>query len=302
MTIPSDPVARGTPVGLALVLASTMAFAVGPVGARLAFEDGSNTLTVVALRGAVAAALTALLVLLLRQRFRMDRRAWRWTMACGVLQGVAVYGFLGSVALVPVGVAVLVFFTHPFLLAAVAHRRGTERLTARKALLMAAALGGLALVLGPEFAGLDTAGLALAALSSVAIAGMILCIGRAQAHASSTQVNLYATLASTVGIGLVATLLAAWSPPAGATGWLGILAAGLGVGLGLLAFFAALRHLGMVRTSVLSSIEPLFSILLAAAILGEALRPEQWVGVLVVVGALALFEAAGRRVPVRPDA
>lgn len=249
MKAPSDQAARRTPVGLALVLASTMAFAVGPVGARLAFEDGSDTLTVVALRGVVAAALMALLVLLLRQAFRLDRRASPWTLACGALQGVAVYWFLGSVALVPVGVAVLVFFTHPFLLAAFAHWRGTERLTARKAMLMAAAFGGLALVIGPELAGIDMTGLALAALSSVAIGGMILCIGRALAHASSTQVNLYATLASTIAIGLVATLLAAWSPPAGATGWLGILAAGLGVGLGLLAFFAALRHLGMVRAA-----------------------------------------------------
>jgi drug/metabolite transporter (DMT)-like permease len=297
MNAAPNPIARRPGAGVALVVASTLAFAVGPVGARLAFEDGSNTLTVVALRGVVAAALMVLLVLLFRQRLRLNRRAWSWTLACGTLQGIAVYGFLGSVALVPVGVAVLVFFTHPLLLAILAHWRGTERLTARKALLMGAVFGGLALVLGPELVGIDLAGLALAAVSSVAISGMILCIGRAQRHASSTQVNLYATMVSTLGIGLVATLLGAWALPTGETGWLGILAAGLGVGLGLLAFFAALRHLSLVRASMLSSIEPLFSILLAAAILGQALRPEQWAGALVIVGALSLFEASGRQAP-----
>jgi drug/metabolite transporter (DMT)-like permease len=298
MSAAPDPMARRPSAGVALVIASTLAFAVGPVGARLAFEDGSNTLTVVALRGVVAAALMALLVLLLRQHFRLDRRAWRWTLACGTLQGIAVYSFLGSVALVPVGVAVLIFFTHPLLLATLAHWRGTERLTARKAVLMGAAFGGLALVLGPELVGIDLAGLALAALSSVAMSGLILCIGRAQLRASSTQVNLYATLVSTLALGLVATLLGAWAPPTGNTGWLGILAAGLGVGLGLLAFFAALRHLSLVRASVLSSVEPLFSILLAAAVLGQALRPEQWAGALVIVGALSLFEASGQQLPV----
>ena len=295
-----SPIVRRPGAGVALVVASTLAFAVGPVGARLAFDEGSNTLTVVALRGVVAAVLMALLVILFRQEFRLDRRAWRWTLACGALQGIAVYGFLGAVALVPVGVAVLVFFTHPLLLAALAHWRGTERLTLQKAALMGAALAGLALVLGPELAGIDPAGIALAALSSVAIGGMILCIGRAQRHASSTQVNLYATTVSSLGISLIATLLGAWVLPTGRTGWLGILAAGLGVGLGLLAFFAALRHLSAVRASVLSSVEPLFSILLAAAILGQALRPEQWAGALVVVGALSLFEAAGRSPVDRP--
>jgi len=291
----SDPQPGRPGFGVALVIASTLAFSIGPVGARLAYEDGSGTLTVVALRGVVAAGLMALLLLLLRQGFRLDRRAWAATLACGVLQGIAVFGFLGAVALVPVGVAVLVFFAHPLLLAAVAHVRGADRLTPRKAALMGVVLGGLALVLGPEAGALDPAGLALAALSAIAISGMILCIGRAQLHATSTQVNLYATAVGTLGTGLAMALLGAWAPPAGTVGWLGILAAGLGVGFGLLAFFAALRHIGVVRATVLSCVEPLFSILLAAAILGQALRPAQWAGALVVVLALALLEAPGRR-------
>ncbi|HEV7456530.1 MAG TPA: DMT family transporter [Roseococcus sp.] len=287
--------ARRPSAGVALVLAATLAFAVGPIGAKLAFEDGGNTLTVVALRGVVAALLMALLILLLRQGFGLDRRAWGWTLLCGALQGVAVYGFLGAVALVPVGVAVLIFFAHPFLIAAVFHFRGNERLTRRKAGLMAAALAGLALVLGADLHGTAPAGIALAALSAVAITGMILSIGRAQRHASSTQVNLYATLVGTLGVSLIATLLGAWVPPAGQLGWLGILVAGLGVGLGLLGFFAAIRHLGAVRASVLSSVEPLFSILLAALLLGQFLRPEQWAGAILVVVALFLFETAARR-------
>jgi drug/metabolite transporter (DMT)-like permease len=282
-------------LGVLLVLGSATAFAFGPVGARLAFEAGGNTPSVVALRGLVAVALMALLVPLLGQGFRLDRRAWSWTLACGAFQAVAVWGFLGAVARVPVGVAVLVFFTHVFLLAAIAHVRGAERLTLRKLLLIGAALGGLALVVGAEFGTVDAEGVALAGLSAVAITGMILCIGRAQAHATSTQVNLYATAAATLGIALLTSGLGAWALPSGGLGWLGVVAAGMGVGLGLLAFFAALRHLGLVRASVLCCVEPLLSILLAAAILGETLRPLQWLGALVIIAALALFEAAGRR-------
>jgi DME family drug/metabolite transporter len=287
------PSAGAANPGVLLVLLSAMAFAVGPLGARLAFEDGSNTLSVVALRGAAAAVLMALLVVLLRQGFGLDRRAWRWTLACGAFQGVAVYGFLGAVERVPIGVAVLIFFTHPFLLAAVAHARGTERITARKLMLMTVAFGGLALVLGAQSGATDLGGVALAALSSVAISGMILCVGRAQAHASSTQVNLYATIVGTLGAALVASLLGTWALPASGLGWLGIVLAGLGVGLGVLAFFAALRHLSLVRASVLCCVEPLLSILLAALVLGEGLRPVQWLGALVLVAALALFEASG---------
>ncbi len=45
---------------------------------------------------------------------------------------------------------------------------------------------------------------------------------------------------------------------------------------------------------MLSSLEPLVSILFAAAVLGERLRPPRWAGVALVVGALVLFETAGR--------
>lgn len=45
---------------------------------------------------------------------------------------------------------------------------------------------------------------------------------------------------------------------------------------------------------MLGNVEPLVSILSAAAMLGERLGPRRWAGVALVVGALALFEAVGR--------
>jgi drug/metabolite transporter (DMT)-like permease len=74
-------------------------------------------------------------------------------------------------------------------------------------------------------------------------------------------------------------------------GWLGIAGAGVGIGIGLLTFFAALRHLSPVRATMLSNVEPLVSILFAAAVLGERLEPPRWAGVALVIGALVLFEA-----------
>ncbi|HEX6012167.1 MAG TPA: DMT family transporter [Geminicoccaceae bacterium] len=292
----AEPPTYRQAAGVLLVLASTVAFAIGPTAAKLALDNGSNTLTVVTLRGVVGAALMGLLVPLSRQGFAIDRRALRWCLYCGVFYSLTVHGFIGSVAYVPVSVAVLVFFTHPILVAVVAHFRGGDCLTARKLLLAVAALAGLALALGPGLGTLDSAGVALAALAAVAMCGMILCSARAQERATSTQVNLYATAASTIAFASLTTALAAWAPPSNTIGWLGIAGAGAGIGIGLLTFFAALRHLSPVRATMLSNIEPLISILFAAAILGERLGPPQWVGVALVIGALVLFETADRMV------
>jgi drug/metabolite transporter (DMT)-like permease len=78
-------------------------------------------------------------------------------------------------------------------------------------------------------------------------------------------------------------------------GWLGVAAAGAGIGVGLLAFFASLRHLSPVRATMLSTVEPLLSVLVAAAVLGERLTPLRWAGVVAVIAALVLFEAANRK-------
>ena len=279
--------------GILLALASAVAFAVGPTAAKVAFDHGSTALTVVTLRGVVGAALMAALIPIARQRFAIDREALRRCLYCGFFYSLVVYGFIASVATLPVAVAVLVFFTHPLLIAVMAHWRGGERLTAPKLFLACAALAGVALVLGPELDALDPVGIALAALASVAMCGMILSSARAQERATSIQVNLYATAASSVAFACVTTALGGWALPTDRVGWIGIAAAGIGIGVGLLTLFAALRRLSPVRATMLTNVEPLLAFLFAAVILGEGLDPLRWAGVALVVAALVLFEAAG---------
>ena len=73
----AEPLTDKQAAGILLVLASTIAFAIGPTAAKLALDNGSNTLTVVTLRGVIGAALMALLVPMSRQGFGIDRRALR---------------------------------------------------------------------------------------------------------------------------------------------------------------------------------------------------------------------------------
>lgn len=280
--------------GIILILASAVAFAIGPTAAKVAFDNGSNVLTVGTLRGVIGATLLGLLVVLFRQGFRISRAAWRWCLACSGFSALMTYGFIGSVAHIPVSVAVLIFFVHPIVIAVIIHWRGGDRLTGGKLILALAAFAGLALALAPTFGTLAPDGIVLAALAAFAVCGVILCGARAQRHATSTQVNFYVTALGGMLFALVTSVLGEWSLPSNALGWLGVAGAGVGIAVGLLTFFASLRYLGAVRATMLSNIEPLLSILLAAVILGQWLRPVQWIGAAVMIGAIVLFEAAGR--------
>ena len=124
---------------------------------------------------------------------------------------------------------------------------------------------------------------------------MIRLCALAQHDATSTQVNFYMMAVAVVLFAIVTTFEGAWSLPSGATGWLGVAGAGLGLSVGMLAFLAALRFVSIVHATIVSNVEPLLSILFAAAMLGERLGAVQWTGIALIVMALVLFAVPSRR-------
>jgi drug/metabolite transporter, DME family len=59
-------------------------------------------------------------------------------------------------------------------------------------------------------------------------------------------------------------------------------------------YFAGLQHLEPTRAIVASCLEPVFSILIAALVLGELLRPMQTVGIVLVLVAIVLIQLPER--------
>src|SRR5208282_2397709 len=59
-------------------------------------------------------------------------------------------------------------------------------------------------------------------------------------------------------------------------------------------YFAGLQHLEPTRAIVASCLEPVFSILIAALVLGELLRPMQTVGIVLVLAAIVLIQLPER--------
>ena len=60
-------------------------------------------------------------------------------------------------------------------------------------------------------------------------------------------------------------------------------------------YFAGLQHLEPTRAIVASCLEPVFSIVIAALVLGELLRPLQTVGIVLVLVAIVLIQLPERR-------
>src|SRR5207302_9086087 len=59
-------------------------------------------------------------------------------------------------------------------------------------------------------------------------------------------------------------------------------------------YFLGLQYLEPTRAIIASCLEPVFSILLAAALLGEIVRPVQTLGIVLVLSAIVIVQLPGK--------
>jgi drug/metabolite transporter (DMT)-like permease len=89
--------------------------------------------------------------------------------------------------------------------------------------------------------------------------------------------------------------------PAATAGWWGLALLTLLYGTGITILFTVLPRLGVVGNSAILNVEPVFALVLAWMVLGQAIAPSQVAGALVVVGAVVwLGLGAPKQEPAKP--
>src|SRR5581483_9948074 len=136
-------------------------------------------------------------------------------------------------------------------------------------------------------------------LTGIAYAGFLLCLRQGAADLRRVAGPLAdATLVAAIGSVLLGIAYGdfTFTPALRAQGWLVLLALSSQV-LGWLLISVSLPRLPAALTSVLLTLQPVLSVLFAAAILGESPSSLQLLGVVFVLGGL-LVASVGRREPI----
>ena len=266
------------------------------VAARFAFNNGVDVATAVAVRSSVTAVAVALLVLLQGVPLVLSARHLRVLPAIGALVGVQSLCLYSSVARLPVALALLAFNTYPIWTAFWAwaiYRRAPERAVL---LAMPVIMVGLALaldVLGAA-SGLGAAGQwgrigagVAFALTAAATFGLALVLTQHEAADVDGRIRTAITM-GLVGLLALATIVAqgGFHLPQAAAGWWGLAALTFLYGTAFTIMFTLLPKLGVVGSSPIMNVEPVFALVLAWLLLGQAIAPMQVAGALLVVGAV----------------
>ena len=238
------------------------------------------------------------------QAIKLPTRDLAYCLLLGTL-GVAVSNYFYYVAIqrTNVATAIIVQYTAPVwvLLYVVARRQ--QKLTAQKVTAVALAVTGITLVIGvlgsPSGSALhlDPYGLMAALLASFSFA--FYNIG---GHGILTLHDRWRVLVWTLTAAAVFWLIV--NPPwkivaahYALAQWLFLFVFSMLSVLGAFSlYFLGLQHLEPTRAIIASCLEPVFSILLAALLLGEVLRPLQILGIVLVLAAIVIVQHPGSSV------
>jgi inner membrane transporter RhtA len=257
-----------------LVLAGIVSVQVGAALAKDLFPI-AGAVGVVTLRLVFAAVI---LLVAWRPSLRMTRQAWLVVLAFGSVLGVMNVCFYEAISRLPLGIAVTVEFLGPLALAIGGSRRLRDVLWA----LLAA--GGVALLT-------DGGG-------RVSWVGMVFALGAAACWACYILLSAKLGSQSSGGGGLAVAmavgglLVLPFGVAQSGTALLHpiVLVAGLGVALlsSVVPYsveLEALRRIPPRVFGVLMSLEPAVAALAGLLVLGQGLRPLQWMAICLVVGA-----------------
>jgi len=232
-----------------------------------------------------------------KRPFTVPRRALLPLFMVSMFISLQSITYLSSVAFIPVGLSALLFYTFPLMVALGNRFIDGIPIGTPRALAFTTAFAGISLAIGPSFEQLDWRGITLALLA--ALFNMLAFRAAAQAlkHTGAIAVSFFGNLGSLPLLGFGLLFLGGFQPPVTTIGWSALIGVGICYTLANLLHFTGIRLIGTTHASLIYNLEPLFSIIAAAILLGERLTPLQYTGGVIVVTALVVSDMLSKRPP-----
>lgn len=299
-TSPIGPIMKQL-TGILFIAISAASFGTLAIFGRFLYADGMDTFTMLFLRFGIATLFMCVILFVRREAFPRGKVLWQ-LIGMGALGYVGQsFSYLTAIQYASAGLVALLLYLYPmfvFILSVVILR---EKITWIKVTALVLALLGTALTVDPE--GGQFLGIVFS-LSAALIYSVYIIVGtNVMKHVSALQSStvifasagaVYGTLMAVNGTHLPATNM----------GWLNIAGIVLiATVIPVVTFLAGLERIGPTNASMLSTLEPVVTVLLAAWIFGEVLKPIVLLGgglILIAVIILTRGELEKRSLKTSP--
>jgi drug/metabolite transporter (DMT)-like permease len=293
-------------VGPLLCLLSAAGFGAMAIFGKLAYDAGVEADELLLLRFALAAALLLAVAAATGALRGLPRRSVLAGLGMGAIGYATQSGlYFNALERMDASLLALILYVYPALVLIGAVALGRERASVRRVAALLIALAGTALVLAGAASGsLDALGTAMGFGAALAYTVYILTGDRVGAGVPPVALAAFVCLGATCTFALASVLRGGPQLGFGAAGWAWVGAiAVVSTVAAILCFFAGLARVGPSAASILSTLEPLVTVALAAAAFGESLGAVQLVGGALVLGAVPVMQwPARQRVTFAPGA
>jgi drug/metabolite transporter (DMT)-like permease len=287
--------------GRLLALGGGVCFGTVGVFSRLFYDHGGQSFELVLLRLVAATLVFGAIVGALRRPLPPRRVAYV-ALALGVFQGALNVALLVGYQKAPVALVALLFYVYPLLTTLGDKVFFGQPLGPRRLLVVALGFAGIALTVGTPSSA-PAIGIVLGLAAAVASAAYILGSRHAMSRGIQPIPFLLLSYLGPAAAFLVAASIRGYDEPSRTAYGYAALLVLVSTVLASILFYAAVRSIGAGTTSLLASVEPLVSVLLAYVVLGESLSTGQLAGgalILTSVIALTLQERRGREAASSP--
>lgn len=272
-----------------------MAIAVTGLLVKEAMARGGEPEALLTVRYVVAGLLLGV-PLILAGSFPRSTRAKLLTFAIGLAMFTTGSLEFEALSRLPLSVVIVILFISPLWVALYSWVVRRERLGWQRLLAFAAALAGVVLLVGPRSGEYDLVGVVLALCSSLLWASILILIdsgSRVRDFSPPTAIGTAAAIAGAIALVMEPGALQAELDAPARVPY--VLALGLtgALAMGLLAWGMRGHHIFDV--ALVSASEPLFAVLLGAAILDERLEPAQLAGILLIAAGVVTIIRSDRR-------
>ena len=276
-----------------MVLGSATAFGTLGIFAKLAYASGLGTEQLLAIRFLLAAIAMVVLAIVLGQNpLRLERSKLMALLALGAIVYTAQsLTYFIALRTLPASLAVLIAYIYPSLVVVAGWLFLRRAVSLWHWLALIASFGGVALLVGGASVHLTWA-LVFAIASPTIYTAYILIGERLMSSVPAVAASAVIFTGAAVAFCLLAFFNRELALPRNLSGWAVVVGIALvPTMLAISLFLAGLPRIGAARAALLSTWEPVVTVLLAAAILGDRLSIVQAIGGALVILAVVIVQA-----------
>ena len=279
--------------GILLIAISAASFGTLAIFGHYVYADGMDTFTVLFLRFSISASFMTVILLLRKEHFPRGK-------ILGQLIGMGALGYVGqsflymtAIKYASAGLVALLLYLYPMFVFILSIFILHEKVNWVKVTALILALIGSALTVDPNGGQLIGA---LMAITAALIYSIYIIVGtNVMKHVSAVQSSTVIFASAGVVFGILAFTNGAHFP-ASNSGWLAMLGIIiLSTIIPVVTFLAGLEIIGPTNAAMLSTLEPIVTVLLAAWLFGEKLLPAVMVGGGLILVAVILLTSTELR-------